>query len=414
MLADMTNSDLFWPLLQKTTPNGCQTLSKAPSRFINGVYPKVLYKGHNGRVTDVDGYDYIDLIAGLGAVSIGYSNSDVNEAVISQLRLGVSFSLPTMLEYHVAKRLTELVPETDMWKFTKTGSDATSMAVKCARAYTKRDNVLVCGYHGWHDWYSIVNEKRAGIPSEYADHVARAKYNDIKSFETLKHGHFAAVIIEPMVFEAPSSTFFQELRQLCNETGTLLIFDEVVTGGRSQYFVAQNLFKVVPDLTVLSKGIGNGFPIAAVGGKRRIMQTFERDDFFASTTFGGDAVALAACLASLDILNAEIPEMIAKGTRIQEFFNRLFAGLGECKGYPTRLTFDFNTKEHKALFMQEMCLNGVLVGYSNFIMASHTQFDVDAICEAIEKSTKVLSLHWDNPKAALKGDLPVEVFRLRQ
>lgn len=410
----LKTSDLFWTLLRKLTPNGCQTLSKAPSRFIDGVYPKVLDYGKDGHVYDVDGTIFVDLISGLGAVSVGYANKDVNDAVKKQLDLGVSFSLPTMLEYHVAQKLTELVPGTDMWKFTKTGSDATTMAVKCARAYTKRDNVLVCGYHGWHDWYSIVNEKRAGIPTKMSDYVARAKYNDISSFNTLRHRHYAAVIIEPMVFEQPLPTFFKELRELCDETGTLLIFDEVVTGGRMSGFVAQNLFDVKPDLTVLSKGIANGFPLAAVGGREEVMHVFEREDFFASTTFGGEAVSLIACFKTLEILEKEIPAMVMKGQRIQDCFNTLFEGIGVAKGYPTRLTFDFTTKEQKALFMQEMCLNQVLIGYSNFIMASHTDFDVDYICAGMIKAARVLRKHYKNPTEALKGAMPIEVFRMRQ
>lgn len=409
----MTKSEQCWDLLQKLTPNGCQTLSKGPTRFVEGIYPKVLAWGKGGHAWDEDNNEYIDMISGLGAITVGYCNRDINRVVTEQLFKGVSFSLPNKLEYLVAERLNEVVPGTDMWKFTKTGSDATSMAIKCARAYTGREKVMVCGYHGWHDWYSIVNDKKAGIPKVLSKYIVKAKYNDLKSFSDLDTKDYAAVIMEPMVFDLPEKGFLANVKALCKSTGTVLIFDEVVTGGRFEKFTAQSYFKVTPDLTVLSKGIANGFPLAAVGGNRAIMQTFERDDFFASTTFGGECLSLAACLATLDILQEKLPEMVSNGLRIKDTFNRVYNEHCRCKGYPTRLTFDFPTKEHKALFMQEMCLQGVLIGYSNFVMADYIGIDIENILVALGISRAVIEKYWDDPLKGLKGKIPVEVFRLR-
>lgn len=408
----MTNCESYWELLRKYTPNGTQTNSKRPSVYVEGVYPKVLAWGNGGRVYDADGNEYVDLISGLGAVSVGYSNSQVNRKVISQVVRGVSFSLPTALEYLVAKKLCELVPSTEMWKFTKTGSDACTMAVKCARAYTGRRNVLSSGYHGWHDWYSILNDKRAGIAGTVE--TEQAKYNDIASFHKILDEQYACVIIEPATFESPTEGFLETLREWCTQSGTLLIFDEVITGGRYTQFAAQNNFKINPDLTILSKGIANGYPLAAVGGGRGVMSTFERNDFFASTTFGGECVSLAACLETADILKNYVYRMFYNGTRIKEYFNSLFFDTKAiCKGYPTRLTFDFPTPEHKGLFMQEMCLNGVLIGHSNFIMVDHTEGDMTKVFEAILKSKDVLVKNWSNPAQVMKGEVPVETLRMR-
>lgn len=410
----MANSELSWQRLLKNTPNGCQTLSKMPSRYINGVYPKVLERGKGGHVWDEEGNEFIDLIAGLGAVSVGYANEAVNYAAIKQMEKGVSFSLPNSIEAEAAGRLTQLVPSTEMWKFFKTGSDADTAAVRCARAFTNRDKILTCGYHGWHSWYSIQNDKKAGIVRDLAKYVNKAIYNKIETFDCLKSKEFAAVIIEPMIFEYPTEEFHGQLRKLCDETGTLLIWDEVVTGGRYRNFVAQRDFKIVPDLTVLSKGIANGFPLAGVGGSRRIMQTFERDDFFVSGTFGGEAVSLAACLATVDVLQSALPKMIDMGEHIKDYFNYTFRHIkSECKGYPTRLTFDFANKVHKALFMQEMCKSGILTGYSNMVMADHTEQDLLKIMNAMKHTVNVITKNLAAPEKALQGDMPVEALRLR-
>lgn len=409
----LNNSEILWKLLKKYTPNGTQTLSKMPDRFVDGVYPKVVDHGHDGHIWDVDGNKYIDLISGLGAISVGYGDLYINHHIKQQLDNGAIFSLPHTKEYTAAKRLVELVPSTEQWKFFASGTEACMGAVKAARAYTNRLKVMVCGYHGWADWYTIVNEKKAGIPGVLEKYITKATYNNIESFLDLESRDYACLIMEPMVFDEPAPRFLESLKALCKRTGTVLIFDEVVTGGRYKGFVAQNDFQVMPDVTVLSKGVANGHNFAAVGSTKSFMATFERNDFFVSGTFGGSCLGLTACLATLDVLAQTIDETIVKGQHIKFGFDHYFKGLGICKGYPTRLTFDFPTKEHKALFMQEMCLNGVLIGYSNFVMANHTNADIDQIITAFGKAVKVLKAHYNTPSEAIKGKMPVEVFRLR-
>lgn len=411
----MSNNETIWELLKQYTPNGTQTLSKMPNRFIEGIYPKVLANGKDGRVWDEDGNVYVDLISGLGAISVGYCNDTINKAVIEQMGKGISFSLPTRLEYELAKKLTELVPFTEQWKFLKTGSEATAAAVKAARAYTKREKVMVCGYHGWMDWYSIVNDRKAGIPAFNEALVTKAVYNKFESFTPIQTKEYAAVILEPYVFEMPDIGFLNDLALMCRTTGTILIYDEVVTGGRTKGFVAASMSQLKPDLIVLSKGVANGFPLAAVGGPQSLMSVFERNDFFVSGTFGGECLSITACLETIEIIEKNIDQMCEKGNEIKECFNTLFQGKEKtiCKGYPTRLTFDFPTTQHKALFMQEMCINRVLTGYSNFIMADHTADDMSVIFDALRNTKNVMFKHWDNPQEALKGKEPEAVLRLR-
>lgn len=387
----MTSEEL-WNKQKSLIPGGGQTLSKLPERYVNGVYPKLLSYGRGGHVWDVNGNEYVDLISGLGAVSVGYNNEHVNRAVKKQLSKGVSFSLPTTLEATVAEKLNRLFPGTEMWKYGKNGVDATLMAIRCARAYTGRKKILVHGYHGASDHFECLGTRQAGMIDLNQFTEKLVDQNLLFSKE------YAAVIIEPYVFDLCDWRFWQVW---CKTTGTLLIVDEIVCGGRWEGFSAYKYLGLEPDLVCVGKGLANGFPLSAVGGKREIMKTFERDDFFASTTFGGEAVSLAACDVTLDILEKNLPELIRKGQTIKD------ASLGSAKGYPTRLTFDFPTKEEKALFMQEMCKRGILVGYSNMVMVDHTDKDIQKICDAIRD----IAINWN--KFKLEGALPVEALRLR-
>lgn len=406
----MRNEDVYSNNL-KFTPCGSQTLSKMPNRFIEGVYPQVVESGRDCHVWDIEGNEYVDLIAGLGAVSVGYCDSDINEAAWEQMQNGISFSLPHRLEGELAEKLTELVPGTEMWKFGKNGTDATVMAVRAARAYTGRTKIMTVGYNGCADQFEIKGVRNAGIPKELEPTITKANYNDLKSFSDILLGHYACVLMEPMVYEYPRPGFLETIRSACDASGTLLIFDEVVTGGRFEQFTAQHSFGVVPDITCLGKAIANGFPLCAVGGRRRIMEVFERDDFFASGTFGGETVSLAACLKTVDKLAKGLTRTLVNGKIIQDSFNDIFKDKAVCKGYPTRFIFEFPTKEHKALFMQEMCLNGVLIGHANMVMASMTDKDVRYIIEAIQKSYNISKHYWENPLKGLKGPLPVEAVR---
>jgi glutamate-1-semialdehyde 2,1-aminomutase len=390
----MKSEQELWERQCRLTPGGGQTLSKLPERYVNGVYPKLLSHGNGGHVWDVDGKEYIDLIAGLGAVSVGYNNEYVNCAVKNQMQKGVSFSLPTTLEADVAEKLCHLFPGTEMWKYGKNGVDATLMAIRAARAHTGRKKILVHGYHGCSDHFEALGTRQAGMV-DLSNHVAKL-YDGMLLDETVDQ--YAAIIIEPMVFERLN---WDVVSEWCKLTNTLLIVDEIVCGGRFEGFSAYKYLGLEPDLVCVGKGLANGFPLSAVGGKREIMETFNRDDFFASTTFGGEAVSLAACEVTLDILEDNIDSLIAKGERIKE------ASFGIAKGYPTRLTFDFPTKEEKALFMQEMCKRGILVGYSNMVMVEHTETDIQEICDAIRD----IAVKWDTLK--LEGSLPVEALRMR-
>jgi glutamate-1-semialdehyde aminotransferase len=402
-----------WQQTCKVIPNGVQTLSKMPSKHVDGVYPHYLERGLGARVYGTDGNDWVDYPCALGAVLLGYNYPPVSEAIKRQVDKGLIFSLPNKLETQLAEKICELIPSAEMCRFLKTGSEATSAAVRMARAYTGRSHVICCGYHGWHDWYNATTPKRKGV---VGTSCTQAKYNNLASFQgvfNLHSGNVAAVIIEPYVLEEPKDGFLEKLREMCDKYGALLIFDEVVTGFRTKGFSAQKMFGVTPDLTCLGKAMANGMPISVVCGRREVMVELE-GDCFVSSTFGGELASIAAALATIGVLEREpvIDSIWDYGQRLKVEFNRLWIGNAECIGYPPRTFFNFPTEAHKSLFWQECLKQGVLFGYAQFINYSHQAGELNDTLSAMKYAADVVKSNWTDPLKALEGKPAEQTFRL--
>jgi glutamate-1-semialdehyde 2,1-aminomutase len=235
-----------------------------------GVSPFFASKSSGSYIWDVDGNKYIDLVASLAAVTLGYGDPDINKAVKRQLKKGVSLSLSSKIEALVAEKIIDLVPSAEMVRFAKNGSDVTSAAVRIARHFTNRDHIISIGYHGWHDWYIGSTTRSMGVPKAVQALTLSAKYNDLSSVENIfdkVKGDVAAVILEPMNSVDPAPGYLESLRYFCSSNDVLLIFDEVITGFRFAKGGAQELFGVTPDLSCFGKGLANGFPISAIAGK---------------------------------------------------------------------------------------------------------------------------------------------------
>ena len=276
-------------------PLGSQTFSKSKTQYPVGISPLYAAKSKGAYLWDIDGNKYIDLVNSLAAVTLGYGDKGLEKSIVKQLKLGVSLSLPTKIESEVAELIIELVPSAEMVRFSKNGSDATSAAIRLARAFTGRDQIVACGYHGWHDWYIGTTSRNKGIPTAVSALTHNFQYNDIESLKSalnLNEGKVAAVIIEPMNDTYPQPGFLEEVQVLAKKAGAVLIFDEVITGFRFSEGGAQKLFNVTPDLATFGKGIANGFPLSAVVGRREIMK--EMEHVFISGTFGGELLSLAA------------------------------------------------------------------------------------------------------------------------
>jgi glutamate-1-semialdehyde 2,1-aminomutase/spore coat polysaccharide biosynthesis protein SpsF len=422
-------SQVWFARARQVIPGCAQTFSKGYTQHVQGVAPLFLERGQGCRVWDVDGNEYIDYIQGLLANILGYAHPEVNAAAIAQYTEGHSFSLPHPLEVQLAERLTRLIPCAEMVRFGKNGSDATAGAVRAARAFTKRDRIACCGYHGWQDWYIGSTTRNAGVPGAVRALTHSFPYNDLAALEKLLSEHpeeFAAVIMEPVNFVEPQPGYLQAVKDLAWKHGAVLIFDEICTGFRFGLGGAQARYEVIPDLACFGKGMGNGFPIACVVGRAEVMRVFE--EIFFSFTFGGEAASLAAALKVLSILEQTdaLARIEANGRLLQEGFNSLAqeAGLTErlqCIGHPLWSLLKFRDANgadsflERSLFQQETVKRGILLMVTHNVTAAHDSEAIERTLETYAAVLKTLAnwLSEPNPERFLEGPMIQPVFRVR-
>jgi glutamate-1-semialdehyde-2,1-aminomutase len=423
----LARSREYFARARKVIPSCTQTFSKGPTQFVQGVAPLFLERGRGSHVWDVDGNEYVDYVMALGPIVLGYDDPDVIAAVQRQLADGVTFSLAHPLEVEVAETLAKIVPCAEMVRFGKNGADATTGAVRAARAYTGRDVIACCGYHGWHDWYIGTTTRRRGVPDAVCRLTRTFVYNDLASLERLfaEHpGQIAAVIMEPVGVVEPSPGFLQRVATVTHANGAVLIFDEVVTGFRLALGGAQERFGVTPDLACFGKAMANGFPLSAVVGRREIMEVF--DEIFFSFTFGGEALSLAAARATIAKLREKnvIEHLWRQGAALQNGYNALAReyGLGgrtQCIGFPPRTVLVFkdaagvDSLALKSLYQQEMIKRGVLTSGGFNLCYAHLDEDVRRTLEACRDALRILAraVAEDRVEAALEGPVIQPVFR---
>ncbi len=412
---------------QRLIPSCTQTFSKGPSQFVQGVAPVFLERASGSHVWDVDGNEYVDYPMALGPVILGHDYPAVSDALLRQLNDGISFSLPHRLEMEVAQLLTEIIPCAEMVRFGKNGSDVTSAAVRVARAYTGREIIACCGYHGWQDWYIGTTTRRQGVPRAVQALTRTFDYNDIDSLKRIfaEHaGQVAAVIMEPVGIELPRDGFLSAVQELTGRAGALLVFDEVVTGFRLALGGAQQYFGVTPDLGCFGKAMGNGLPISAIVGRRDIMKLF--DEVFFSFTFGGETLSLAAARATIETMRREpvIAHLWEQGRQLKDGFNVLARLYGiernaECVGLPPHTVTVFRSDDGqeslllKSLFAQECLKRSVLFSGVQNICFSHSAGDIDTTLRVFRTAMEILAqaIKFNNARERLEGD-PVEpVFR---
>src|SRR5262249_25275341 len=318
------------------------------------------------------GNEYLDWSMAVGPLSLGYAHPAVDDAIRRQLEDGITFSLMHPLEVEVAQLVRALVPRAECVRFSKTGADVTSAAVRLARAFTGRDKVLCCGYHGWHDWYIAVTDRGRGVPSAVATRTFTIPYNALAAARDALDGDTACVILEPVTFESPKPGYLAGLREACEAAGALLVFDEMWTGFRLAMGGAQEYFDVTADLACFSKAVANGMPLSILTGRGDVMRLLERDVFF-FTTFGGEALSLAAAKATIaEMCTKDAPRRLAaRGRQVQEGYNSLAADLGlawtSCVGLAPRTLVVFDARAGdplllKSFVQQELVRRGILWG----------------------------------------------------
>jgi glutamate-1-semialdehyde 2,1-aminomutase len=391
---------------QKVIPLGSQTFSKSHIQYPKGQAPLFLTHGRGGRVWDVDGNEYVDLVCGLLPVVLGYCDPDVDAAIRAQLDKGIVYSLASELEVELGELLKEIIPSAEMVRFGKNGSDATSACIRIARAVTGRDRVAAGGYHGWQDWYIGATTRNKGVPGAVGELTHRFGFLDIAALERIldQHkGEFAAVILETVGAREPTTAELAAIRDLTHRHGALLIFDEIITGFRVHIGGAQARYGVTPDLSAFGKSMGNGMPIAAVVGRADLMQ--EMEEIFFSSTFGGEALSLAATIATIRKMRDRnvIDAIWTRGKSLADGLRTLLAkhklaDVIAVNGVPSWTLLGFSnhpggaSKEAvKTLLMIGLLRRGVLSAGSHNICYAHNDADAAQVLAAYDYALEAVA-----------------------
>jgi glutamate-1-semialdehyde 2,1-aminomutase len=421
--------------LHTLIPGGAHTYAKGEDQYPEGLAP-VISHGRGSHVWDLDGNEYIEYGAGLRSVSLGHVHPRVVEAVRRQLELGSNFVRPGVIELQAAERFLETVPTADMVKFAKNGSDATTAAVRLARAVTGRPLVAICGdqpFFSTDDWFITTTTMSAGIPAPASDHTVTFPYGDLPATEELlrRHdGQISCLILEAAGQHDPPEGYLAGLRDLAHRYGCLLVFDEMITGFRWSEAGAQGMYGVTPDLSTFGKALGNGFAVSALAGRRDLMErgglrhSAERV-FILSTTHGAESHALAAAIAVMETYEKE-----GVAARLHELGDRLAAGVRQVaaaagveqhvvvRGRSSNLVFATldellqPSQEYRTLFLRELVLGGVL-GPSFVVSSALTDQDIDRTVEVVARACVVyrMALDAEDPRSWMGGRPVRPVFR---
>jgi len=425
----MGKSQELYKRAKKIIPGGTQLLSKRPEMFLPELWPAYYLKAKGCQVWDLDGNKYIDMsFMGIGACILGYADDDVNAAVKKALNSANMCTLNAPEEVELAELLIKLHPWAQMVRYARTGGEAMAVAVRIARARAKRDVVLFCGYHGWHDWYLSANlgdDKSLdghllsglspkGVPRQLKGTAIPFNYNDINSFRNLikKHrGKIGAVVLETIRNHYPQERFLNSVRKITKELGVVLIFDEITSGWRLNIGGAHLLFGIEPDIAVLAKGLSNGFPMAAILGKKQIMEVAQ--DTFISSTYWTDRIGPAAAIASIKKMKQEnVPKhLIACGRKVKDGWRSLAEKYNleiDISGIDPLAHFAFKEPDTlilKTLFTQLMLERGFLASTGFYASFAHKNIHIEHYLRAVDEVFGFISkaISRGNPGRCLKG-----------
>ncbi len=392
-------------------PGGAHTYAKGDDQFPE-ISPGFIVRGEGCHVWDSEGNEFIEYGMGLRAVTLGHAYPSVVEAAYKQMLLGNNYTRPATIELECAEELLSLVPIAEMVKFAKDGSDATSGAVRLARAYTGRDLVARCAdqpFFSVDDWFIGDTPMSAGIPQGIRDLTVQFRYNNIESLQSLfaQHpGKIACVILEAATAVEPESDFLPQLQKLCRQNGAVFILDEMITGFRWDLGGAQKHYNIEPDLSTFGKAIANGFSLSALVGKKEIMKLggLQHDKervFLLSTTHGAENHSLAAAIETMHIYKHEkvIEHLYRQGERLREGLTRMAHELGvqdyfQVVGKAPNLVYSTRDQEKKpsqlfrSLFLQEMIQQGFLMP-SLVVSFSHSDADIDRTIEGAGEALQI-------------------------
>ncbi len=401
----LENSERLFRRAVQLIPGGSQTMSKRPGGYAPGAFPIYIQRGHGAHVWDVDGNEYIDYIMALGPITLGYCYEPVDRAIAEQLKDGTIFGLLHPLEVEAAEAVCDIIPCAEMVRFMKGGAEVTQAAARIARAYTGNEVLLNCGYRGWVDTWQASGGNPRGIPDCLKSVIDTYPYNDLDALRSKLEqyqGQVAAIFLDPVSGEAPDDNYLAGVRQLCDQYGVLLVFDEIVTGFRLAPGGAQEYFSVTPDLACFAKGIANGMPIACVCGRAEVMQVAA--DLVISVTYGGECLSLAALIAAINEYRQKpvTDHMWHIGQRLTDGFAEIGARHGvplSCSGLApmSRPQFGYQDADlnHKvwSLFLQETAKRGVLLRREGLMLTtfSHSDEDVDKTLDVVDAVVEIIA-----------------------
>lgn len=409
----MNDSSVWHERLEKVIPWGSSTCSKAPVYLPEE--PAVIVKGKGCRVWDANGNEYIDYRNGLGPVTLGYAYQEVNDAIRAQLEDGIVYGQPHPLEAEVAEQLQQLIPCAERVRFLKTGGEAIAAAIRIARHATGRDRIVQIGYNGWLNALagggaSLPGQSGKsgsvppGVPAVLSELHHAVGWNDLPALESwFAHcsSEIAAVVIAADYARMnEGETFYPAVRELTRKHGALLIFDEIVTGFRIALGGVQQYFGVKPDLAVFSKGVANGMPLSVYAGTREVMAACDRGGAVISSTFGGEALSLAAAKATIGVYTREdvVGHLWRQGEKLWSGVNKLFAKHGiplEWKGFwpcPTLTATDSSGAPVRDAFFRAAYRNGVSLYNVSYVNYSHQDHDIEETLQRLERACAQLSL----------------------
>ena len=432
MIDNFTKSNKLRKKASRLIPGGAHTYSKGDDQFPQ-LSPYSIVSGKGSRIIDVDGNEFVDWGMGLTSVLLGHAYKPIVDVIKQELDNGVNFIRPSFIEAEVAELVCDQIPSAQMVKFAKNGSNATTSAIKLARAYTQKEIILRCFDHPFFsidDWFIGDTDISSGVTQDTKDKTKNFRYNDIESLKKVisqfKDEGIACVIMEPAATEEPKDGYLQEVRDICTKENIILIFDEVVSGFRFHPKGAQYLYGVTPDLSTFGKTMANGYSISALVGKREIMELGGLEHkkervFLLSTTYGGETHHLRAAQKTIEILNSndyEVTKYVwAVGKKIKDNYNQIVKEFGlekytSIQGIDCRPYFYFEDNYIRTLFAQEMIKHGVLI-QAIIPSYSHGDSEIDQTIEAFRKSLKVLSyaIESNKVKELLVGEPVKPVFR---
>ncbi len=397
-------SEKMWQEALDLVPGGVLGIRR-PYNFVPGEYPYFLERGKGGLVWDVDGNEYIDLLCAYGPIILGHREPEIDDAVSEQMKKGFCFNLCQPQQNELAKKLRKIIPCAEQSFIVKTGSDATSSAIRIARGFTKRDKILRCGYHGWHDWCV---ETHGGVPAEVSKYTLEFEYNDLESLEKqllANKGEVATIIITPIghplakPVSAPKPGFLEGVRRLADEHGCVLIFDEIRSGFRVSMGGAGVRYGVVPDMAVFGKAMANGYAIATVCGKKHIMKVLADSTVFISSTYFPNSLEVVAALKTMEILEREnVCEKIwQRGEKLLAELTRVVKDSqvdATVSGIPPMPYITFNAdpekkyKERRRVFFAEAIRRGVFMQpyHHSYIAYRHTDEELKKVVDVCSKS----------------------------